>query len=310
MQYIEVGVTFTVLLLLVTLMPVSLFHAHFRIRNKSNLPNYKIGAIGYLVNTYNLFFLILFFALFITQNEWNSELFFPLIENGIKLNLVFSIYCAISVFVLIIMPLIERKIVNINRAVKPVYWIIVEPIRYSAVAVGIILDLALFHTFHWFQVLALRGSTFILSAVLFFCIAYMIIFYMRKLGDKKSMHVLFAAGSTGLFLLLYICINAYVYSVVRHIPVNRGGKLPLTRSYLVTEQKIFKTTPIHWANQEGKVISIGPVYVIDENNDYLYITKEVNEEWYKDWVETFAIKKSEIMYIHNERVNDGGPRSN
>jgi len=310
LQYIEVGITFTVLLLLVTLMPVSLFHAHFRIRKKSNLPNKKIGAAGYLANTYNLLFLVLFLALFITQNEWNSVLNFPLGKYEINLNIAFSIYCAISIFVLIILPLVEREIVKKNVLVKPLFWIFVEPIRYSGVLAGILIDLSLFNTFTWFQVLTIKGLTFVLSAILLFGIASVIIFYMRKLGDKRSLHVLFAVGSTGLLLLLYICINAYVYSVVRHIPMNRGGKLPLSIAHLITKQEVFKTIPIHDINQTNKIISIGPVYVIDETNDYFYVAKEESGEWYKKWVTTFAIKKSEILYIRNERVTNGGPRSN
>ena len=48
-QYIEVGVTFTVLAILITIVPIACYLAHFRIRKKSSeLPHFLIGAIGYV----------------------------------------------------------------------------------------------------------------------------------------------------------------------------------------------------------------------------------------------------------------------
>ena len=101
LQYIEVGVTFTVLTLLLTIVPVGCLLAHFRIRKKSGLPHFYLGATGYLLNTYNLFLVIVCFALFITRNEWHLYVV-KLDSLGIHLRLyqALTAYAIIALFVL------------------------------------------------------------------------------------------------------------------------------------------------------------------------------------------------------------------
>ena len=308
LQYIEVGVTFSVLLLLFTVLPVACFLAHFRIRKRSGLPHYRIGAFGYLLNTYNLLSLVLCFALFITQAEWTATLFN--LKGGarpVHLYEIFVAYASVSALVLMALPLIERAVVAKVRRVSLVFWTVIEPLRYTAVVLGLALDLLLVWSFPWLAALALKGITFAASAMLLCGIAYVIVFYIRKLGDSRTIHVVAAVGTTGLFMLLYICINAYVYSVVRHIPMNRGGKLPLTRSFMVTATPALRTMAVGQTKTNECTI-IGPVYVLEETEDYLHVANESLGDWHREWVPTFAVRKDEILYIRNERITAAGPR--
>jgi len=308
LQYIEVGVTFTVLTLLLTVLPVGCYMAHFRIRKKSKLPHYKIGAVGYLANTCNLFLLVVCFSLFITQQEW-SAVIVNIKRWGIQLRVseLCSLYVTVSVFVLIFLPLIERVVVARCKRVRLVYWLFVEPIRYSAVILGILFDLGILAEFSWIKLLILRGLMFWASAVCLIGTIYVVVYYMRKLGDRRTLHVLAVLGTTGAFVLLYMCINAYVYAVVRHIPMNRGGKLPVTQSYLVTNDTTMKSLPLK-SRQESGCSIWGPVYIIEESQDYLHVAKVDDGEWLKTWIQTFSIRKDTVDYIQNERITVGGPR--
>ncbi len=307
-HYIEVGFTFSVLIALVTIIPVGCYLAHFRIRRKSNLPHFKIGAITYLINTYNLFLIITFFSIFITMKEWTYVLFqFDSNTLQIRLNHVMLLYLSISLIVLILFPLLERFVRKNLKSYKLIYNYIIEPFRIATVLVAITFDVVLLISFPWIGSLLLKGLTFIATSIMIITVIYVIGFYMNKLGDKRSFHVLACVGSVGVIVLLFICLNAYVYSVVRYIPMNRGGKLPITRSYLITTNKVFDTIPINKTITTENT-KIGPVYIIEETQDYLYIAKECENEWFDDWASTFAIKKDVIQYIKNERITMGGPR--
>lgn len=309
LQYVEVGLTFTVLLLLATVMPVACFLAHFRIRKRSGLLHYRLGAAGYTLNTYNLLFLVVCFALFFTQEEWASVLIRS--HNGvggIRLAPAFIVYICISVFVLLALPLVERLVQGRSRGRRAMFWLVVEPVRFSAVAAAVAMDVFLLRAFPWLQDLLVKGLTFAFSAIVLASVAYVIVFYVRKLGDKDSFHALLTIGLTGLFVLLYICINAYVYSVVRHIPMNRGGKLPVTQSYLGSSSAELAGLPIA-RSQVGAGTAIGPVYVLEETEDYLYVAEAGAGEWYKSWAVTYAVRKDTIGFIRNERIEVGGPRA-
>lgn len=89
--------------------------------------------------------------------------------------------------------------------------------------------------------------------------------------------------------------------------MNRGGKLPITRSYLISDKNVFNNIPIEKSKiDEGT--KLGPVYIIEETQDYLYITNENDSSWYRDWASTFAIRKDVVLYIQNERITKSGPR--
>ncbi|TSA26919.1 hypothetical protein D4R71_03030 [bacterium] len=307
-QYIEVGFTFTVLALLVTVVPVGLYLAHFRIRQKSGLLHYKIGAIGFLINTYNLFLIIVFFAMFITWKEWSLVIFQSNSSNlQITLYQAFLIYLAVALILLIFFPLLERLVMSKFSRPKLIYNFFIEPFRFFAVLFAIMFDLLLLHSFPWIRTLILGGLAFLGTTIMLVGIIFVIGYYMRKLGDERSLHVLAAIGSTGVIVILFICINAYVFSIIRYIPMNRGGKLPITRSYLMSDKSVFNNIPINKSKfDEGT--KLGPLYVIEETKDYLYVTNESDGSWYRDWASTCAIRKDVVQYIQNERITKGGPR--
>ncbi|MEW8152023.1 MAG: hypothetical protein AB2810_17915, partial [Candidatus Thiodiazotropha endolucinida] len=163
LQYIEVGATFSVLLLLVTVIPVAIVLAHFRIRKKSSLPNYRIGALGYSMNTIGLISLVICAALFITNNEWLTTIKMTFLgrPTTVQTSHFFVTYVIIASFVLVGLPLVERTIVKNVHNTRPIYMFFIEPLRFAAVLLGLFLVFQLTLAFTWIGSLAIRGLTFI-----------------------------------------------------------------------------------------------------------------------------------------------------
>jgi len=306
-QYIEVGFTFIVLILLVTLVPIGCYFAHFRIRKKSGLPHYWIGAIGYMINTYNLFTIIAFSAIFITWKEWSLMIDMFDLGFAIKYYKVFFAYLGYAMVILIGLPLIERKVVEKSNNVTNIYMFIIEPLRVFGVIIALLFDIFLIYTFPWIGDLLVTGLTFLGASISLVFIIFVIIYYMKKLGDGRNLHVLGAISSTGILVLLFFCINAYVFSVVRYIPMNRGGRLPITESYLVSNDSIYGKIKLE-SFIKDEVTGFGPVYIIEETQDFIFIVSPDSLSWFNDWASTCAIKKNTIKYINNNRISENGLR--
>jgi hypothetical protein len=90
--------------------------------------------------------------------------------------------------------------------------------------------------------------------------------------------------------------------------MNRGGKLPLTHSYFLTCEKDLENISIPQKSTANGCSEVGPVYVIDETNDYLHVADEDDGHWDKEWVTTFAVRKDAVTFTRNERITSGGPR--
>jgi hypothetical protein len=301
-QYIEVGITFLLLTLIVTVIPTGCFLAYKFVREKANLPNYYLGSFGSSINTYHLFLVVAFFALFITQQDWNKYL--SITSFSISLKEVFSYYVTLALPAVIILPILERKIVN--RVNRKMYSLLIEPLRFTGVISAIIFDFILYTNFSWFRRFIYQSSGYFASSVVLFAIIFLVFYYNRKFYYVETRNIIPALGLIGSAIIFYVCINAYVVGTIRHIPFNRGGNLPISRAYLNVDDELLHSS-LFKDNIHNKD-TIGPFYIIEVNQDYLYVTKDIGQEWFNDWPPAFAIKKSLVNSIHYERIKKGGPR--
>jgi hypothetical protein len=302
LQYVEVGLCFTILSLLLTTIPTWAVLAHFGVRKQSGLPLYRLGATGYLFNTCNLFFLLVFFPLFITGGDWDVRIPLGCPFGGYLMNRVFMGYLTLAVSVLIFLPLVERLIVRKKWKVGLLYAGFVEPLRWGAVVMGLLFDRTLVCSLPWLKLLALRGSAYVGTLWFTYIVSLVIVFYIRKVGGPGRSPVLFVLGFVGVFVMFYVCVNAYVWSVLRFIPMNRGGKLPVVRSFLISSSPVLKNLPIAGSPIDGAV-RFGPVYILEESDDYLYVASEGAGSWVREWVPIMAVKKDEVVFVVNERTD-------
>jgi len=167
LQYIEVGVTFAVLTLLVTLLPIGCWFAHFKIRGESGLLNVKEGAFTFWLNTCNLFALVSFLSLFATSGEWLAVLVGPAQWwPGERLSHAFALYAAVAVFVLVGLPVVERIVMRHSKAPMRWYIFVIEPVRHASILMAFAFDITLGYSFPWLPSLVLRATTYVLCSFL------------------------------------------------------------------------------------------------------------------------------------------------
>lgn len=306
LQYVEVGLSFTVLSLMLTVIPTAALLVHFRVRRKAQLPNYRVGALGYLLNTCNLFGLLIVFAVFMTSYEWTVPI------RGSQrwtVGQLFYIYSTLSVFSLVLLPIVERLIVKWGWRVKSLYCWCVEPVRYLIVLLGLAFDTLLILTIPWLGDLVGQGAPYCLSVWFLYAGCGAVIYWLRKVGAQGVSPLLLTLGTTGMLAVFYVCINAYVFGVVRTIPINRGGKLPVTLSYLVSDNAVLGNLPIKSERREGASMW-GPVYVLEENPDFFYVVdKEHVTNWIAEWMPVVAVRKDLVHFVLHKRIRDGHPRT-
>lgn len=305
-QYIEVGLTFTILTLLGTLLPVAAAVLHFRVRSNSGLPHYHFGATVYLVNTVNLFFLLGFFVVFITDTDWRAPVSY-LAGRSAHLGGVLAAYFVVAFFCLILLPIVERLIRRYSSRPKPWYFLIVEPVRVAAVILGVSFDLLLIQTLPWILSLIRRGVAFLGCAVLLIGGIWAVVYWFRKVGRRQTAHLFLVMGSVGVLFASYLAVSSYVWGVLRFIPMDRGGKLPLTNTYVFSDAKQLVDLPIQ-SRSHSQTTSWGPVYLLEETSDFIYVTQGTSGDWFFGWVPVVGIDKSTISFMSHERISEGGPR--
>jgi hypothetical protein len=305
LQYVEVGVTFLVLTLLLTVVPIGCWMAYSSVRGRSGLPHFVIGATGPTVNTYFIFLYTVTAAMLLTNREINAEVV-ALPRHHVELTLgeLGSIYLAVALFGLLALPIAERVAVK-SKSSRALFAFVIEPIRFAGPLAGVLLGAVVLRVFPWMDQLLAQGFVFLLAVWGLTGTVAAILYYVRRFSDTRSVYALALLGVTGIVVVLYLCINAYVYGVIRHVPSNRGGNLPVSQSYLSldTTQSVVSASG---SIRQTRVL--GPVYVIEETSDYLYITAQTGAAWYVGWPSTAAVSKTRIVDWANDRIGGGGPR--
>jgi hypothetical protein len=246
--------------------------------------------------------MVTFFALFITKQEWDKIITFYTSNTSFKS--VFFCYLILALPAVVILPIIERKV--LNRVSKKAYSLITEPFRLTGIISAITFDCILYKSFPWFKIFLYQSAIYFSSSIAFLITVFLVFFYFRKFQGEMTRYLIPILGTVGSIIVLYICINAYVVGVVRHIPFNRGGNLPISKAYLTIDKSLLDSVPFRDNISRENVI--GPFYILESNQDYIYVTKEIGKKWFNDWPVTFSIKKSFINSITYERISTDGPR--
>lgn len=305
-QYLEVGITFILLLLMPALVAISAYWAHFKIRRASGLPNYRIGATGYALNTYHIFILCFFFGFFMTENDFllSVHLGFGIRIRVYELTLFYAIPALLT---LVMLPVVERIVAASSSRPDKYYMLLIEPLRWGAVAAALAFDTLFVRSVPWIIPLVRKGLAVAACAAVIYLGGAGIYFWFRKVGRPGNIYALAFLGALGCALMIYITVNAYVWAIVRAVPMNRGGKLPLTRTYLYSES--IELTHLRQGSSDGeKLLQWGPVFLVEESADFVYVTRDDSVDWLREWVPIVAVRKAHITHMVHERVKDGAPR--
>jgi len=306
LEYIKIGFVFSLITLGLVFLPLGAFVLTYRVRKASQLPHYHVGAIGNSLNTILMLGVPLFLAFFATRYEWYLKL--PVPVFGLKtFQQVIIAFLVVSIFSVVVLPYLERVLTAKTRGATRLnlYRFLVEPVRYGALVVSLVLVLSAIAQIPWIIALFLKGFYFVLAAIVFVLGMWAAMRWIRHIRDVRGSYLVYPLICFGIAILYYMAIASYVFGVYTLIPCNRGGRLPVTVAYIEVKDHSSLFT-------EDKVISgikvRGPAYIIEENADCIFVASEKMNEWMDDFVPIHAIRKDNVPYIFLERIDDGFPR--
>jgi len=307
LEYIKIGFIFTLIALGLVLLPLGAFYLTYRVRRSSGLPHHHLGAVGNALNTTLCLGFPLFLAFFFTKFEF--EFVFPKdILGFVRFKSIVITFSVLSLSGMILVPALERLIAKKTAAGMTawLYRFVIEPLRYGIFLLTFYLAIKSIAKFPWVGLLASRAFYFFLADVVFVGGMTAAVLWVRHIRGVKGSWPVYVLISFGLCSLFYMSVASYVYGVYNFIPWNRGGRLPVTMAYIeiTGPERVL-------ADQQtvGGVKLYGPVYIIEDHGDSLFVASEKMERWLYDFVPIHAIRKDQVPYIKIARIEDGFPRT-
>jgi hypothetical protein len=305
LEYISIGAAFTLLTILIGVLPIGAVYLTYRIRKASGLPHLHIGAIGNSLNTILCLGFVLFLALFVTRYEWNLRL--PRTVIGLQtFKSVAMTYSVLALCGMIIVPYLERILMKGKSPGQAlgVYRFLVEPIRFGIVGVCIFLGTSCLVSIPWIRSLSRNGIYYVLVDVVMIGGVTAAALWMRHIHKVPGSWAAYGLISIGLVIIFYLASTSYVFGVYNLLPYNRGGRLPLTRAYIDVKepQGIFTESCT-----VGAITVHGPLYIIEENEHTYFIAWDMSK-WIDGFVPIHVIRKENVPYMYLERIEDGYPR--
>jgi hypothetical protein len=306
LEYVSIGFTFTLITMGMVFLPFATFALTYRVRRASKLFHLHIGAIGNSLNTTLFLGFPLFLAFFATKYEMDLQLALPIIglQRVSGAVLAFVVLTAAGT---ILVPVLERAITYRSSELwtRRLYRLGVEPIRYGIVLTAGYLMVRALSAFGWI-------GTFLRSGVYYFLVGAGLVaglvaatLWIRKIRAVRGMWLVYGLIAFGLAAVYYFAVTSYVQAIYLFVPGNRGGRLPLTRAYVVVSGgNTLGTSAVQW----GETKLRGPVYVIEETDDTMFVASERMERWLFEFVPIHALRKDTVPYARFERITDGFPR--
>lgn len=307
LEYIKTGLVFWLLAGGTVLIPVGAFFLTYKVRRASGLPHFVLGLVGNALNTIVMLWVPLILSFFATQFEWEFALQKPIL--GFKtLNLAVGWGLAISVFSVIVVPMIERIVRgSTNGPLQTwIFRIVIEPIRFLCLGLSLYLILGATLQIPWLGDVFGRAGSFVSVSVIFVGGITAAFFWLHHIEDVRGSSVVLLLITFGFGFFYYLAITSYVFGVYPAIPENRGGKLPVTEAYL--EAPGYQNMLPKGTRHLGDATLHGPVYILEQNGDAIYYAHESMDNWFTEFVPVNALSKDKVPFIRYERINDGYPR--
>ena len=301
LEYIKIGFMFWLLCVTVMFLPATLGLLTYRIRKNSGISWFWVG-LGANVVCATLFIGIpCILSIFATDAQWTSTYHSSWFgEVTFRSTILASIFAgALGV---IAFPALERRLYPTPKTTKEklAQTALVEVPRLCAAATSITLAIDAFSGTAWPEHFLSRISVYLAVSLTFSILFIAALLWMRRVSKTSGSAFLLPIFVGGGTVFYYLLVTSFVHGVYPLIPSNRGGKLPLSVSYLVTNQ----TDPL--VGQKVTVAGIeysGPYVVIDENKDYIYVSLRLFPNSKGDFPSTYRVKREDIKLQLNVRLN-------
>lgn len=124
----------------------------------------------------------------------------------------------------------------------------------------------------------------------------------RPFREQKHKYKLLMFSLFFLVPLFYLMLTAYGSSVYRILPVNRGGKLPVTRATIILKPSETERPLIDIDTNKGV---IGPLFILEQNEEDVYFILDKYPAFGADpkFGKVYAMKKTDIFSIEHEKFD-------
>lgn len=306
LEYVKIGFVFWLLSTGIVFIPLGAFLLTRRVRRASNLPHFRVGWIGTSLNATLMLEPPLLLAFFATRFEW----YLPLrttVAGFSRFNAAFGCALAVSTFAVILLPVLERICLRFLRPaqLRLVFLALIEPLRFGALAFVTYVELRCVLQIPWLPKVFAPCVSFLAVAAISTGGITAAIWWVRKIGKVHGSTWVYPLIAFGVCCLYYLAITSYVFGVYPAIPMNRGGRMPLTEAYF--EVSNHDSLFAHKDDHAGFTIR-GPAYVLEQTSDTVYFAGDDMDQWFSRFVTVHALPRSSIAYARLARIEDGFPR--
>jgi hypothetical protein len=285
-SYIEVGLVFLILSVLLVALPLALWHVISG--TKQHLQFSPTGSKRSLVVAVNFCFVLMLFSLFITKNEWEAVALNTTVCN-LSFYTVFHGFLWITLLGLIAAGEIQKLELSIKRhqlwalitpharlesIIGHAFALTIAALRWVLVALAIGFDCILLSQMSWIATLLTQMRYFVPMLILVAYVSYRVKCKLKELsGNAKLQTRLAAIYLIVLVPLLYTSIISYTYGPYRLLPDNRGGRLPLrcARMYLADDARS-RCVHLIDASETNTLVTV-PLRICDETDEMYYVTQ-------------------------------------
>lgn len=312
-EYIETGIIFIVLALVIIIIPFGIYTVLKRIQTEHKEKTKKYSRqrmIPTFIITMNFLFTAIFFAIFLTNDDLNITV--SALWQDLSLLDFFNVY-VFSVLVILVFLSLTRIIYvrfisqNIGREDirDKLYELSVNAIKLVLITFSVYFDVILINSISWFGYVLYKSRYFILFVLIFSILITFVPFRFNTLDNEKNRTLLATMSSVIASIIFYLTIVSYSLGLYPVLPFSKGGAYPVALTILNIKKDIAKNLPEIVAKSDSTKNETIPLFVVEESSNFLYLTKPYAVENIPD-SPIYSLKISDIISattIH-KRVNE------
>jgi len=317
-EYIHTGLVFLGLTTFIIVLPAVIWRAVVKAHKRSKTPVMITAVITPFVAA-TFLYLVLFYALFITHSDWAYTV--RIFNHNVSLQSLSLVYFISVGLLLCLIPAIRQFNTRRNASDSRYFSDSIDNASTSTacrvavmflqaleVAVTVVFLFMLWRKLPWVAPFIGRLVFYVLSLLVVFVSAKVIVGW-TNVYQWKGLGNLFLLIGLPFFVAAYlILISTYAFGVYNNLPVNRGGRHPVTSATLVVEHD-YVLPPEYIASTETQYVISRRVYILEESESYLYIAQYKDPaEWFGDAPTVRAIRKDAVLRMDLQSIMDGKPR--
>jgi hypothetical protein len=323
-EYIETGFGFWILTSVLAVVPVFSFFLIRAYRKKlhadeglKSISKYGIRRSTIVVANFSI--VLMFFALFVTNYEWETRVFGG---SGFEIKDLFHIYVwTVSIGVVLASELenlylsvkrllSKHKLERIGSADASHYVIvdrivvrIVGGLRWLLLAASLLFDFLLFSNISWIGNAIYTARVYFLLLGFLCFIIYRTNVSLRRVSDPKIRFRTVLLSAVLVIAVLQLTLTGFSLSVYRFMPASRGGKLPQVEAEMVLKpEALIGATDLPYTTTNNAII-VQHLFIIEQDDQRHYVLGKFNPFREPEFGVVHVFQKSDLLAMRFHAVD-------